>query len=160
MKNFKLFFIVVLAALMFAFSIGTLVSRNAQAQGVFVKVGLFPRQQDLWSLTAADLSPADANDWRGNNGGIFTVTKDHLGRLPVITCIHSGKGTDAGYNFNLDLADVSTHTISQFLTSSDTFHDNGNGVVLSPGTYFIQWLNNGGTGDMKRLLLSGYWALP
>lgn len=162
--NGKSILALTLTVVLAAFSFGILLEKPARSQGkgpnTTLTTYVFPRQADLWSLSAPNLTPANSVDWHGNNGGIFVVAPDQLGRLPVVTNIHSGKGTDAGYNFNLDMADAFNHAISQFLTSSDTFHDNNLGVVLQPGTYFIQWSDNRGLGDMKRLLLSGYWASP
>lgn len=158
----KAFFALALASILAAFAFGVLFSQNAFAQGANGQrqLPIFPRQSEIWSVSVGDLIPADANDWHGNNGGIFTVTRDSLGRLPVLTNIHSGKGTDASYNINLSFADTSTHTISEFWTSSDTFHDSNIGLVIPPGTYFVQWLNNSTVGTRKRVLLSGYWANP
>lgn len=154
MKKTTVIAIMAIASLLFVFSL-VVASRPSIAQGGIIVpyMRILPLQRDLWSLTAADTIPADAADWHGNNGGLFTVSRDSLGRLPVLTNIHAGSG-----QVNVSRADVSTRSISDFWTSSDTFQANNLGVVISPGTYFIQRSDNRGMGERKQLLLSGYWA--
>lgn len=148
-----------ISLLLATFAVVTLSHQPAIAQGsIDVGSHFLPRQFDLYSLSASDLTPVDPEVWGHNNGGLFTVTADGAHRLPSITEMHNGNGTVPYYNFNVSLADVTTHTISQALLSSNAFHGDSLGVTLKPGTYFIQWDTNEGVGDKRRLLLSGYWA--
>jgi len=150
MKNCTI--VLVLALILTAFSVGTLVTRNAQAQPVYSKLSGFPRQSELWSVSSYDPGVT----WDPNiNGYIFTVQRDAAGRLPVLTTIHGDSNTgllyrEVGGSWRvLERSDYSYGSAAQ---AQGRFHQ-AIGVLLPPGRYFLRHPGS-------ELFVSGYWALP
>lgn len=146
-KSIALFVVCGLVAAMFFFSLGILTSRPAQAQPIYSKLTNFPRQSELWSVVGGTYDPTLP-------GRTFTVQRDSLNRLPVLTTIHSDSGGGGLYHKvggvweRFERADYANNT-SQ---AEGRFHQ-AIGVVLQPGEYAVY----AGGGN---LIVSGYWALP
>lgn len=140
-KSTTLFVICGLVAAMFFFSLGILTSRDAHAQPIYSKLSNFPRQSELWNI-AANYDTT----WDLNAGHIFTVSRDALNRLPVLTQSHQP--------CSLYVQDGAVWQEVESLQTRTTFIP---GIILKPGRYALglsvtQWSH--------RVVLSGYWALP
>lgn len=157
MRPTRVFAILAVAGLMFAFSLGVLTSRAVSAQG---PIGSYippyfrtlPFQRDLWQFSGNGTST-----WDSEGGHIFTVRLEPNGYLPVVTQFHQ---LDLAIYREVDgswkLWVYGNRNPSQ---SSDFVMPNVNigiGFILQPGRYKVY----SGTLSLAshHLLLSGYWA--
>ena len=126
----------------------------------------FPRQRDLWQFTAMTAQTWDPQLY----GHRFTVQEDRYHRLPVVTAFV----LNGIYLFRLENDGTRTR-----ICAGNHLRDNvpyalvapsallqSQGLVLSPGTYFVQDLNSYGMlepridQNTQAILLSGYWSNP
>jgi hypothetical protein len=151
------------SGLLFALSVGLLVSRPARAQWVDAADELrwersFPRQRDLWRLKldpsqfTQGLPIAGSSDTL--SGYYFCVAEDAAGRLPrVIT-----SANPTAYSKGPLWKKAEDGRFAILATSYNSF-DWSPGFVLGPGEYV--W---GGLGEPQPdgydVALIGYWATP
>lgn len=154
-------FLLTLAALLFSFSVGVLVSRPVTAQSVVGYPGMPMRQSDLWCFVATDESQGMfplIEGWPAMIGYGFSVAPDSAGRLPVLTQLCGGdtiratlfrKGPDGIYRGFV------WHSYPSY---SNTFVP---GVVLPPGDYAVMLGSYWGSDTRDTpVALIGYWARP
>lgn len=166
-KSIALFVVCGLVAAMFFFSLGIVTSRPAQAQPIYSKLAGFPRQSELWSITAGENSTWSPSATGKPAGYRFTVSGDSYHRLPVLTTIHTGpflientyysckiyKEVD-GQWFLWDRGDFAAINSNSSVPSTA---GSAPGQLLTEGEWLVTTYS---PGPEHAILLSGYMALP